>query len=157
MAKPRRLDPAGRETMLVEIRGTLGRLSTRQRARRGDFEWLAARSHLTPAQEYAGRLARGVWEVVQRGPGASAIWVEDRVQNARYAPQESILRAIHRAEGLAAEIGRATERRLRAFLLDERTVAEIADSHEMTARSMAAVLKADLDAVAGYFGYDPRC
>lgn len=162
MAKPKareRIDPDGRKRIAIEATGTFGRIKSIMAARPGSFEWRAARRMWTDAQEQAGRKARSLWEACGHAGPASvdlAMLVAGSSRKASHGPQEAALESMQQSGLLGRAIGMIPEARLRAYLLTDLTVAEMAHRWTYPVRDMTAVLRADLDAAAAYFGYDPR-
>lgn len=152
---PRRpqTDPAGRELVQVEAKGTFGRIRTALRAKRGDFEWMAARGHLTAAQDHAGRRCRALWEACG-GREPSSPPLERQGRDGRYGPPEAVCEAIDENRRLMPHLGKLATDRLLSFLHDGLTVAEAAARWGYSAREMGILLRADLDAASMFYGFD---
>lgn len=158
MAKPRKkdLDPAGRELLAVEVKGTSGRQVTMARAKPHSFDWLSARRRLTAGQEQVGMRLRAVWEAVgSREPGSPS-WDSGGQGSAVYGPSEAVLDAYENSQRVARMLGQRFGHRvarLRAFLLDDLSEQDMAVRWNMPLRMMRVLIRQDLDFAARKLGY----
>lgn len=158
MTKPRKpaLDPAGRELLAVEARGSFGRVTTMARAKPGGFDWLSARRRLTGGQEQVGMRLRAVWEATGAREPGSPLWDSGGQRSSLHGPSEAILEAYEDADCVASLLGgRFTSRmgRLRAFLLEDLSELEMAERWNVPLKQMRLLIRRDLDFAARKLGY----
>ena len=158
-ASPRRkppLDPAGRELLAVEARGSFGRVTTMARAKPGGFDWLAARRRLTGGQEQVGMRLRAIWEATGGREPGSPTWDAGGTRSGLHGPSEGVLEAYEDADHVARMLGQRFGHRvarLRAFLLDDLSEQDMALRWNMPLRMMRRLIRQDLDFAARKLGY----
>lgn len=149
-----RLDAGGRARLQVVLKGTLGRGTATQLARPGSWEWMRARRRWTQAQEMAGERARSLWETIERcGIGGRDLALMTGGGGGGGDRMVMALDAIREAGRIREALGRLSDARLRLYLCQDMTLAEMAFLRGWSVRAMTAVLRADLDALAAHWGW----